>query len=268
MKEYSIISWNVNGLRAVSKKKVFQEKNFFEWWKTVNPDIFCLQETKAHPQQVTKKLSKPETYHSFWNSGERKGYSGVLTYSQEEPISIHYDLGVESFDIEGRLIATEFPHFVLFNVYFPNGKKNDERLKYKLDFYDKFLETIDNLRDEGKSIVFCGDVNTAHNPIDLARPKANETISGFLPIERAWMDKVIKHGYVDTFRHFHPDEPDHYTWWTYRSPGARERNVGWRLDYFFVSKDILDAVKEADIFSEVKGSDHCPVGLTLQFKDS
>lgn len=266
MKAYSLISWNVNGLRAVAKKKVYQEKNFFEWWETVNPDIFCLQETKAHPEQVSKKLRDPETYQSFWNSGERKGYSGVLTYSKEEPLSVNYGLGVNSFDIEGRLIATEFPHFILFNVYFPNGKKNDERLKYKLDFYDKFLETIDGLRAKGKSIVFCGDVNTAHNPIDLARPKANETVSGFLPIERAWMDKVIKHGYVDTFRYFHPEEPDHYTWWTYRSRGARERNVGWRLDYFFVSEDLLDAVTDAYILSEVKGSDHCPVGLALQFE--
>ncbi|MFX1253656.1 MAG: exodeoxyribonuclease III [Promethearchaeota archaeon] len=257
MKEITLLSWNVNGIRAT------QKKGFMEWFQQASPDVLCVQETKAQPEQLDKMLAHPTGYFSYWHSAERKGYSGVVTFTKEEPTNVDTSIGIEKFDIEGRMIATEFPEFILFNVYFPNGKKNQERLLFKLDFYDEFFKRIEDLRAKGKSIIFCGDINTAHKPIDLARPKANETISGFLPIERKWIDKVIEHGYIDTFRHFHK-EPDQYSWWSQRTK-ARERNVGWRIDYFFISEDLLDPLKDAFILSDIMGSDHCPIGIKLKF---
>ena len=201
-------------------------------------------------------------YNIFWNSAERKGYSGVVTFTKEKPINIKKGFGIEKFDREGRILITEFSSFILFNIYFPNGKKNQERLDYKLDFYDTFLGYTDNLKADGKNIVVCGDFNTAHKEIDLARPKENENISGFLPIERAWMDTFVDHGYVDTFRHFNK-EPEQYSWWDMKSR-ARERNVGWRIDYFFVNKEFIQNVKKAFIMQNVIGSDHCPVGIEIK----
>lgn len=257
-KKIKIISWNVNGIRAVLRK------GFLKWLDKENPDILCLQETKAWRDQLGKDVTDHKKYRSFWHSAtSKKGYSGVATFTKEEPLHVETGFGIEKFDMEGRVVMTEFKKFMLFNVYFPNGKQDSERLNYKLEFYDAFLAHINKLKKKGKKIIFCGDVNTAHKEIDLARPKANEKISGFLPIERKWIDRVVKDGYLDSLREFHT-EPDLYSWWDLKSR-ARERNVGWRIDYFFVQKELRKHLKDAYILPEVMGSDHCPVGITLQF---
>jgi len=250
-----MISWNVNGLRA------FQKNGGFAWFLQEQPDIFCLQETKARPQQLDESLTAIDGYHVYFASAERKGYSGVALYSKEKPKHVACGFGAERFDSEGRTIVAEYEHFTLLNVYFPNGKSSEERLRYKMDFYEAFLPYIDGIRAQGKNVIVCGDVNTAHKAIDLARPKENETVSGFLPEERAWIEKLIVHGYVDTFRMFHP-EPDHYTWWSFRAR-ARERNVGWRIDYFFVNDAFKDHVTSAFILPDVMGADHCPLGIEV-----
>ncbi len=251
-----LLSWNVNGIRAADKK------GLYTWLSQDQPDVLCLQEIKALPEQLPPHLRNTPHYHVHINSAERKGYSGVATYTKSKPLEIKTGFGIEKFDAEGRILITEFSQFTLFNIYFPNGKKNQERLDYKLDFYDTFLAYADNVKVQGKNIVVCGDFNTAHQEIDLARPKENAKVSGFLPIERAWVDTFIDHGYVDTFRHFHK-EPNHYSWWDLKT-GARERNVGWRIDYFFVNKEFLPMVTKAFILPEVMGSDHCPVGIELK----
>ena len=250
-----LLCWNVNGLRAIEKK------GFYPWFQTESPDILCLQEIKATPEQLPPHLRSIPGYHTFWNPAEKKGYSGVATFSKPKPSSVKNGFGREEFDSEGRILITEFPSFTLFNIYFPNGKKNTERLQYKLDFYDEFLSSADDLKVYGHNIVVCGDFNTAHKEIDLARPKENEHISGFLPVERAWIDTFIDHGYVDTFRMFHA-EPNQYSWWDLKT-GARSRNVGWRIDYFFVNKEFLPRVKNAFILPGVMGSDHCPIGIEI-----
>ena len=250
-----IMSWNVNGIRAVHKK------GFVEWFAQAAPDVLCIQETKASPGQLAPELTAVAGYHAYFSSAERKGYSGVATYSKIEPKEVVYGFGVERCDNEGRILRMDYGGFLLFNIYFPNGKSADERLAYKMEFYDAFLEHLDRARSEGRHIIVCGDVNTAHKEIDIARPKANEKISGFLPSERAWMDKWISHGYIDTFRMFCQD-PGQYTWWDARG-GARERNVGWRIDYFFVDEGIKDKVKSAFILPDVMGSDHCPIGIEI-----
>lgn len=202
-------------------------------------------------------------YFSYFASSEvRKGYSGVATYSKTEPHTVEYGMGIKKFDQEGRLIAAYFDDFVLLNVYFPNGGGGPDRLKYKLDFYDAFLDHIETLRKKGNSILFCGDVNTAHEEIDLARPKENKENTGFLPEERAWIDEVIRLGYIDTFRFFHPDKTDAYSYWDLKTR-ARDRNVGWRIDYFFVSSDMQSRLKKAAILTGIFGSDHCPVLLEI-----
>ncbi len=256
VKHMKILSWNVNGIRAADRK------GLFGWFKKESPDILCLQEIKALPEQVPPHLRNTPGYYTFWNPAERKGYSGVATHTKEKPKEVTRGFNIERFDGEGRILIMEFSSFMLFNIYFPNGKKNKERLDYKLGFYDTFLTYADNLKTKGKNIVVCGDFNTAHKEIDLARPKANEHISGFLSIERAWIDTFIDHGYIDTFRHFNK-EPNQYTWWDLKSR-ARERNVGWRIDYFFVNKEFLQYVKKAYIMQEVMGSDHCPVGIEIE----
>ncbi|NHK30508.1 MAG: exodeoxyribonuclease III [Asgard group archaeon] len=264
MKELKLISWNVNGIRAVLKKELILEHDFYSWLEYESPDILSIQETKAHPDQVPKKLLELEGYYNYWSAAERKGYSGAVTFTKEEPINITTTLGKKHLDNEGRHVITEFPNFVLLNSYFPNGKKNKERLDYKMEYYDVFLDYIEELKNKGKSVIFCGDVNTAHKPIDLTHPKTNEKISGFLPTEREWIDKVIEKDYIDTFRHFYPDKIGAYTWWSVRNIGARERNVGWRLDYFFISKNLIGNVVDSYILSDVMGSDHCPVGLKIK----
>ncbi len=259
-----LISWNVNGIRAVSKKEIFGSTGFKDWLADDGPDVLCLQETKAWPEQLKEDLLEPAGYSSYWNQAEKKGYSGTVIYTKKKPLNHYTGMFSETYDKEGRIVATEFDNITLLNIYFPNGMQSPERLKYKLEFYDTFLEHIDSIRKKGKSVIFCGDLNTAHNPIDLARPKENVNNSGFLPIEREWMDKVVEHGYTDTFRHL-SDEPDMYSWWDYKTR-ARERNVGWRLDYFWVSNDLLPFLKNAFIMTEIVGSDHCPVGIDIDIE--
>jgi len=251
-----VLSWNVNGIRAVDKK------GFFQWLTKEKPDIICLQEIKALKEQLPSHLRNTPNYHLYINSAEKKGYSGVATYTKLKPLDVKMDFGIEKFDREGRILITEYSKFILFNIYFPNGKKNQERLDYKLDFYDTFLAYADNLKAKGKNIVVCGDFNTAHKEIDLARPKENEKISGFLPIERAWIDTFIDHGYIDIFREFNK-QSEEYSWWDMKTR-ARERNVGWRIDYFFVNKEFIKYVKNAFILQEVLGSDHCPIGIEIE----
>jgi exodeoxyribonuclease-3 len=256
-KTYRILSWNVNGLRAVLKK------GFLTWFKKDSADILCLQEIKAMASQLAPDVLHYPGYDVQINSAERPGYSGVATFSKEKPRSVKTGFGVPRFDLEGRILQTDYPEFTLFNIYFPNGKGSPERLKYKMDFYEEALKRFMKLRRQGVKLVICGDVNTAHKEIDLARPRENSKISGFLPIERAWMDKWVSKSFVDSFRVFNL-EPNHYTWWDVIS-GARARNVGWRIDYFFISGDLLPNLDEAFILPEVQGSDHCPVGITLKF---
>ena len=256
MRQLRIISWNVNGVRSV------RSKGFLEKLLAGGPDIVCLQETKIQLDQLDDYLKEPPRYHAYWAFPQRKGYGGEATFSVEKPVNVRYDLGGSGLDIEGRVIAAEYPWFTLFNIYFPNGKQGPERVSYKMAFYDAFLKHADSLRKAGKKLIICGDVNTAHNEIDIARPKENSKVSGFLPIERAWMDKFVAHGYVDTFRHFN-QEPGQYTWWDMKT-GARARNVGWRIDYFFVSDDLLPAVTASFMMKDVMGSDHCPIVLDLK----
>jgi exodeoxyribonuclease-3 len=247
--------WNVNGIRAI------QKKGFLSWVESVQPDVLCLQETKAHQEQLDPVLLNIPGYQSHWCSGERRGYSGVATYTNRLPSRVQFGFEDQEFDREGRVLLTEFPEFLLFNVYFPNGKKDQVRLDYKLRFYRSIYEYWQRLRGQGKKLVICGDYNTAHQEIDLARPKENEQVSGFLRIERDWLDLLVNNGYVDTFR-VSNKEPNQYTWWDMMTR-ARERNVGWRIDYFFVSEDLLPQLKNAWICPEVMGSDHCPIGLEL-----
>jgi exodeoxyribonuclease-3 len=252
-----IISWNVNGLRALHRSGHFGD--VFEH----TPGILCLQETKADEDQVPDEVRSVNGYKSYFSSSQiKKGYSGVATYTQLPPTNIEKGMGIKRFDEEGRLVVTHFDSFSLLNVYFPNGGQGPERIKYKLDFYDAFLEYIETLRHTGKGIIFCGDVNTAHEAIDLARPKENENNTGFLLEERAWIDEVVNLGYVDTFRHFNPTKEGAYSYWDLKSR-ARDRNVGWRIDYVFISPDLLPRLKNAFILSGIYGSDHCPVGIEL-----
>jgi len=251
----TFVSWNVNGIRAVDKKEALR------WVDEEEIDFLGLQEIKAEAEQIPESIfTRKYKFHSI-NASAKKGQSGVALFTDTKGKSFC----CEQVDIlsEGRINEYHFGNIAYFNVYFPNGQRNEERLAYKLAFYERFLVHINALRAEGKSIIVCGDVNTAHHEIDLARPKANEDTSGFLPVERAWMDKLLAQGYVDTFRHLHGDITERYSWWSYRA-GARARNVGWRIDYFFVSEDLKEKIVEADILDGITGSDHCPVKLVLE----
>jgi exodeoxyribonuclease-3 len=257
MSKLTLLSWNVNGIRAALRK------GFLDWFNHIRPDFLGIQETKAHTEQLSTDLLDIPGYHAYYRSGERKGYSGTAAFSKLTPENIEYGLGEERFDNEGRLIILHYPEFVLFNVYVPNGSKENYRVPYKLEYCERMLELSESFRKQGKGVILCGDFNTAHKEIDIARPRANEKHTGFLPSERAWLDRFTDHGYVDTFRHFYPDKKHAYTWWNQRF-GARERNVGWRLDYFFITPDLLSNLKSAFILSDVMGSDHCPVGIDLE----
>lgn len=253
-----LLSWNVNGLRAVHRKG-----DWDTFLATVPFDILCLNEIKAEKEQLPESVANPKGLHAYFSSSKtKKGYSGTALYSKVEPEKVEYGMGIKKFDDEGRIIVGHFKDFIIFGVYFPNGGGGPVRLKYKLDFYDAFLEKIEKLRKSGKKIIFCGDVNTAHEEIDLARPKANETNTGFLPEERAWIDEVVGAGYIDTFRHFHPEKKDQYSYWDMKSR-ARDRNVGWRIDYFFIDPSLQAKLKKAFILSDIYGSDHCPVGIEI-----
>jgi exodeoxyribonuclease-3 len=252
-----IVSWNTNGLRATAKQgfftPLFEEK----------PDILCLQETKSEPNQLPEDVRNVPGYYSYFSHPQnKKGYSGVAIYCKEKPKEVFYGMGIKRLDDEGRLIGAKFRNFTIINGYFPNGGQGPHRLKYKLEFYEAFLKFILKLRKNGENVIFCGDVNTAHAPIDLARPKENEENTGFLPIERAWISKVIKNKFLDVWRHFNPDKKDTYTYWDIKTR-ARDRNVGWRLDYFFASSEIVPKIKSTGMLSDYYGSDHCPIYLEI-----
>jgi exodeoxyribonuclease-3 len=249
-----LVSWNVNGVRAALNKGALTSLAMLK------PDILCLQELKAKPEQIPAELMEWPGYTPYVFSAERPGYSGVAVFSRHPALAARYGLGIERYDREGRSILLDFPEFKLFNCYFPNGGQGPERLRFKMDFYDDMLHWA---MSEDKPLIICGDVNTAHKEIDLARPKENEKNTGFLPMERAWIDKLTEAGFVDAFRMFH-EGGGHYTWWDMKTR-ARERNVGWRIDYFFVSQALTPQVSKAYILPEVYGSDHCPVVLELEF---
>ena len=256
MSRLRLLSWNVNGLRAVHRK------GFLQWFSGERPDILCLQETKISEEQLSPDYREIEGYDSYFSCAERKGYSGVAIFTNTPPVTVESQFDADILANEGRILKADYGRFTLFNVYFPNGRSSAERLKYKMDFYDAFLELVDQLVQQGKNVVICGDVNTAHKEIDLARPKANEKTSGFLAEERAWVDKLLEHGYVDTLRMFN-QEPGQYSYWDQMSK-ARERNVGWRIDYFFVNEAFAPQVKAGFILPDVMGSDHCPVGIEIE----
>lgn len=255
MNTAKIISWNVNGIRAVHKK------GSLGWFLRDKPEILCIQETKASEQQLKKEMKNIEGYTSYFSSAKKMGYSGVAIYTKIKPAEVYHGFDIKKFDEEGRTLIAVYDNFVLYNIYFPNGKASDDRLRYKMEFYDVFLEHADNYKKKGKKIIICGDVNTAHTELDLARPKENETSSGFLPEERAWIDKLISHGYADTFRMFN-SEGGNYSWWDYKTK-ARERNIGWRIDYFFVSDNVKKNIRSSFIMTDIMGSDHCPVGIEI-----
>jgi len=252
-----LISWNVNGLRAVHRKGLF-----LEWLAATQPDILALQETKCHPDQLPPEVRQPPGYMTYWAAAERPGYSGVALYTRRAPLSVQVGLGHDDYDREGRTLVADFGDFVLINAYFPNGGRDHARVPFKMRYKADFLTVCNNLRAAGREVVFCGDVNTSHQDIDLARPRQNRNATGFLPEERAWIDEVVAQGYVDTFRARYPDRAGAYTWWA-QVTFSREKNVGWRLDYFFVSPDLWPRVIDATIEADVSGSDHCPVGLLL-----
>ena len=256
MKELNFISWNVNGIRAVDKKEALN------WVDSTKIDLLALQEIKAQAEQIPTTVFDKEFRELHVNSSCKKGQSGVALFSdiKSQYVDIANDVDILN---EGRINEFHFENIAFFNVYFPNGQRNDERLEYKMAFYARFLKHCEDLKKEGKSIVICGDVNTAHKEIDIARPKANENVSGFLKMERDWLDYFLSHGYIDTFREVNGDIKDRYSWWSYRA-GARKNNVGWRIDYFYVSSDLKEYIVDAKIHDEILGSDHCPISLTLK----
>nr|WP_320024756.1 exodeoxyribonuclease III [uncultured Acetobacterium sp.] len=251
-----IISWNVNGIRAVEKK------GFLPFIEEAAPDILCLQETKAHDHQLEDHLLNIQGYAAYFHSGEKKGYSGTAVYYKQEPLTIRTGLSDSIFNNEGRTIIMEYPDFILYNVYFPNGQKDDERLNFKMDFNRCLQNDVQELLAAGKNVIVCGDINIAHREIDLKHPKENSKRSGFLPEERAWVDDFLSIGMVDSWRVQHPEEIK-YSWWSYRF-NARANNAGWRIDSFFVSENFMPQVECTDILNDVIGSDHCPIVLTLK----
>ena len=253
-----LVSWNVNGIRAVSKKE-----EFWNWFDNTDADIINFQEVRSTQEQIPGKLADVDGFYQSFNEAEKKGYSGVGIYSKIEPLEVVKGLGIEELDSEGRVLRIEYPEFILYNIYFPNSGMGAKRLNYKVDFCNALLEQIVELKNQGKNVVITGDYNIAHNPIDVYNPKNCEGKSGYLPEERAWLDELEKAGFVDTFRMFDEGE-NNFTWWSYRTR-ARERNAGWRLDYFYVNEEIKDNVKSAEILNDVFGSDHCPVTLELDF---
>ncbi|MEO1286889.1 MAG: exodeoxyribonuclease III [Chloroflexota bacterium] len=253
-----LYSWNVNGIRAA------QKKGFLDWLQEAKPDILGVNETKAHPDQLDDALLKPEGYHTYWASAEKKGYSGVAIYSRTEPKSVEIGLGIEKFDAEGRTVIAEYDDFMFVATYVPSASKGVDVVPFKLDYCQALLDRCNEWRDAGKNVIVCGDINISHKEIDLARPKTNHKTPGFRPEEREFLTKWFdEEGYVDTFRHFNPDLEEAYSWWSYRA-GARQRNVGWRLDYFITSPSLTDSLQEATIHTDVMGSDHCPVSITLK----
>ena len=253
-----IISWNTNGIRATMRDNLF-----LPLFEREQPDILCIQETKAEPSQLTDETKNIPGYVSYFASSQvKKGYSGVAIYTKETPVKIEYGLGIPRFDEQGRTLVAYYKDFVLINCYFPNGGGAPEKLQYKLDFYDAFLEFVSKIAKK-QPILVLGDVNVAHEEIDLARPKENATHVGFLPEERAWMDEFLASGFTDVFRHFYPTQEGAYTYWD-QYTHARDRNVGWRIDYFLASAKLMPRVKSTKILNDWYGSDHCPISIELK----
>ena len=250
-----IISYNVNGIRAALGK------GLIDWLETEAPDIFCIQETKAQPEQIDTEQFKKLGYESYIHSAVKKGYSGVACFTKVKPNNVQYGIGIEKYDVEGRYLRLDFDNFSIINAYHPSGTSGEERLKYKLEWYEDFLKHINELRSSIPNIISSGDYNVCHKPIDIHDPVRNVKISGFLPEEREWMDRFIDSGYIDTFRHFNTD-PDRYSWWSYRFK-ARDRNKGWRIDYHVVTNEMKEMLKDADILDKIVHSDHCPVLVEL-----
>ena len=252
-----IISWNINGIRAIEKR------GFFDWLKKEDPDMLCLNETKAEPGQLSNQFINPAgtSYNSYWASAKKKGYSGVAIYSKTKPQDVHF-MGNSEFDDEGRVLAADYKDFTLIAAYFPNSQDERKRLPYKLAFNEAMQKFCKSIVKKGRHFLLCGDYNVANTAIDLARPKQNENNAGYLPEERAWMDSFLASGNVDTFRYFHPGETGYYTWWSYMG-SAREKNIGWRIDYHCVDKGFLPRVKSSIIRPDVQGSDHCPIEIEI-----
>lgn len=257
----NVVSWNVNGIRAIEKK------GFIDILNNFNADVVCIQETKANPTQLSQELLAPlcsqdnKTWYTYWSSAKKLGYSGTAIFCKKKPDKVCL-MDISDFDDEGRTLLAYFGDIVVISAYFPNSQDAGKRLDYKLAYCDAMLKMCTKLVEEGKHIILCGDYNIAHKPIDLANPKANEGNAGYLPEERAWMDKWTTSGFVDTFRQFCQDEKQ-YTWWSYRFH-AREKNIGWRIDYTCVNKDLLPNVKTCQILSDVMGSDHCPIRIIIE----
>jgi exodeoxyribonuclease-3 len=255
--DVKLLSWNVNGMRAAGRA------GFVDWLARERPFAVCVQEIKARPDDLDERLRNPRRYHAFWHPAERPGYSGVATFTRSEPLGVVNGLGVRAFDCEGRVQRVEFRDFVLINAYFPNSRHDHTRLDYKLAFCRAILRVANRYRAAGRHVLLCGDFNISHRPIDLANPKQNQKNAGFLPEERAWMDRFLgRHGWVDTFRR-HNEQPGHYTFWS-NMPGVRARNVGWRLDYFASNPELCERIARVRHQTDVFGSDHCPVELSLR----
>ena len=253
----TLVSWNVNGIRACVNK------GFIEWMSNKNPDVVCLQEIKATEDQFPKEIFELEDYEFYIQPAEKKGYSGVAIFTKEKPIKVKQGIGIEKFDSEGRTIIAEFEDYILINCYFPNGQRDHGRVPYKLEFYDEILKIYNEYQKQGKEVIITGDYNTAHHPIDLANPKTNKKTTGFLEHEREWIDHYINAGMIDCLRYFEPDTEGIYSWWTYRG-NCRERNVGWRIDYFMASKGLENKLHSCSHLTDVMGSDHCPIELNLK----
>ncbi len=255
--EISFSSWNVNGLRSAANK------GFLHWLETTHPDVLGIQEIRCTPDDLDNTVRNPDGYRTYWAPAERKGYSGVALYTRREPVSVTIGLDILRFDQEGRTITADMGDFILIVTYVPNGGEKKQRVPFKLDYCRALLDHCKRYRSEGRSVVFCGDLNVAHQAIDLAHPDRNRSHTGFLPEERAWLDEVIAAGYMDTFRSLHPDEAGAYSYWSNFSH-ARERNLGWRIDHFFADPTLRNRIIDARIDADVFGSDHCPVSLTLK----
>ena len=251
-----ITTWNVNGLRAALTKGAW------DWVQQEKPDVLCLQEVKARPEQIPASYQEQFNSHQvYWNPAVKAGYSGVATFTNIPALNVDYGIGRQEFDPEGRVIRTKFPGFYLYNVYFPSGQRGLDRVEFKLKFYSHLLDICDQLHSSGERLIICGDFNTAHSEIDLRNPKSNQKTSGFLPEERAWVDTYLSHGFVDIYRMLFPDRVE-YTWWTYLA-NARQNNTGWRLDYFLISESLAPSVRDVKIHTDILGSDHCPVSLVI-----
>ena len=253
MEHIKLISWNVNGLRAC------MQKGFMDFFREADADIFCLQETKMQAGQLDLELPG---YHQYWNYAEKKGYSGTALFTKKEPLKVTYGIGVEEHDHEGRVITAEYEKYFVITVYVPNSQRELTRLDYRMQWEEAFLNYLKKL-EENKPVIYCGDLNVAHQEIDLKNPKTNHHNAGFTDEERKCFGKVLENGFVDTFRHFYPDLKDAYSWWSYMGQ-ARSKNVGWRIDYFVTSESLRDRLEDAKIHSSVMGSDHCPVELDLK----